>query len=201
MRDAPQNEEHSKILVETRLGVRARQACARSFAGRALACGGFGACFDNQLSTCAAPGALPLEFHRGAQKCQPEAMRRFWARGQLWLEQSSNEEAMIWQLYRANFSLHTARADAKSGGLKLLFVFVVHSVVAVILFGIVVAAADGMKASAWQNFQSFVTGGLRAAFAPIRQAAGKRSDNVMGRTGIVFRTVRVGNLQNIPRIL
>lgn len=89
---------------------------------------------------------------------------------------------MIRQFHRASLALPTTCADAKSGGLKLLFVFFVHSVVAVVLLGIIFTVADGVKASARENFQSFVSGGFRAALAAIGQAAGKRSYNVMGRT-------------------
>ena len=128
-------------------------------------------------------------------------MRCFRARGELWLEQSGNEEAMIRQFYCASLALHPACADAKSGGLKPLFVFFVHSIVAVVLLGIIFTAADGVKVSSGQNFQAFVTGRFRAAFATIRQAAGKWSDHVVGGAGVVLRAVRVGNLQNIPRIL
>jgi len=108
---------------------------------------------------------------------------------------------MVRQFHRASLALHAARADAKPGGLKLLFVFFVHAVVAVVLLEVIFAAADGMKLAAGRDFQVFVTGGFGAALATTRQAAGKRSDHVVGRAGIVFRAVCVADLQNISRIL
>lgn len=97
--------------------------------------------------------------------------------------------------------MHTARADAKSGSLKLFFVFFVDAVVAVVLLRVIFTSTNGMKTAAVHNLQAFVTRCFGAAFAPIRQAAGKRSDYVVGRAGVIFRAVRIGNLQNISRIL
>ena len=87
---------------------------------------------------------------------------------------------MVRQLHRTSLALHAARADAKSSGLKLLFVFFVDAVVAVVLLGVMIfAAADRMKAAARHDFQTLVTGCFGGSFAPIRQATGKRRDHVM----------------------
>src|SRR6516165_10046389 len=95
----------------------------------------------------------------------------------------------------------SARAYAESGRPELLFIFFVHAVVAVVLLGVIFAAANRMQAGPWEDFQAFLTRGFRASLTAIRQAAGKRRDHVVGRAGIVFRAVRVGNVQHISRIL
>ena len=128
-------------------------------------------------------------------------MWRLWTRRELWLEQRGDEKSMVWQFHGASLALHAARADAKSSGLKLLFVFFVHAVVAVVLLGVVFASTNGVKAGSRQDFQVLFPGGFGAACAAVRQATGKRSDDEVLRAGIVFRAVGVADLQNISRIL
>jgi len=166
-----------------------------------LSPGGFGARFAMRDATCTAPGARFLELHGGAQECQPKAVRRLGPRRKLRLEQRGDKETMIGQLHGASLTLNAAGAYAKTGGLELLFVFFVDAVIAVILLRIVFASANGMEASAGKNFQAFLPGGLGTTLAAIRQAAGKRRDHIVRRAGIILRAVRVGNLQNISRIL
>jgi protein-S-isoprenylcysteine O-methyltransferase Ste14 len=108
---------------------------------------------------------------------------------------------MAGQFDGTGLAQEAAGAYAKSGGLELLLVFFVHAIVAVILLGVIFASANGMKASPGQNLQPFLARGFGASFASIGQAAGKRSDHIMGRSGVVLRAVRVADLQHISRIL
>jgi len=108
---------------------------------------------------------------------------------------------MARQFDGASLALDAPRAYAESGRLELLFIFFVHAVVAVVLLGVIFASANSMQAGPWQDFQAFLTRGFGTSLAAIGQAAGKRRDHAMGRTGIVFCAVRVGNLQHISRIL
>ena len=64
---------------------------------------------------------------------------------------------MVRQLDGAGFALDAASAYAKTGGLELLFVFLIDAVVAVILFGVVFASTNRMQARAGYNFQTFLT--------------------------------------------
>ena len=85
---------------------------------------------------------------------------------------------MVRQFYRASLALDAASADVKSGRLKLLLVFFVHAVVAVVLLGVIFAAANGMKPRPGHDFQAFFAGGLRAAFAAIRQQSRVRANSM-----------------------
>lgn len=141
------------------------------------------------------------EKHGGPQEGQPKAVRRFGARGELRLEQGSDEKPVFWQFYGARLLLDSSRADAQTCSLELFFIVFVHAVVAVVLFGVVFASADRMQERSMQDIQALVTRGFRAAFTPVGQRARKRRDHVMRRAGIVLRAVGVGDLQNIARIL
>jgi len=174
---------------------------AKSVNGRILGSGGFGAWLAVMNACCAPLGSGLLEAHGGTQEFQQKAVRRLRPRGKLRLEQRGDKEAMTRQFDGTGLTLDAARAYAKSGRLELPFVFFVHAIVAVILLGVIFASANGMQASPWQDFQAFLTRGFRASLPAIGQSAGERSDHTVGRTGIVFRAVRVGNLQNISCIL
>jgi len=97
-------------------------------------------------------------------------MGRLRPRGELGLEKSSNEKAVIWKLHRAGFTQNSSRADAKSRGLKLFFVLLVHPVVAVVLLGVVSATANGMQPRSGNDLQPLVARRFGAAGGPIRQS-------------------------------
>ena len=128
-------------------------------------------------------------------------MRSFGPRRKLGLKQRGDEEAESRQFDGACFAKNTSRTYAQSGGLKLLFVFLIHAVVAVILLGIVFAAANRMQECSRENLQALLPGSLGTVRAAVRQGAGKGRHHEVRRPRIIFRGVGVGNLQNISRIL
>src|SRR5262249_15822567 len=97
-------------------------------------------------------------------------MGRLRPRGELGLEKSSNEKAVIGKLHSAGFTQNSSRADAKSRGLKLFFEFLVYPVVAVVLLGVVFATANGMQPRSGNDLQPLVARRFRAARAPVRQS-------------------------------
>jgi hypothetical protein len=147
------------------------------------------------------PGTRLAEAHGRAQKGQDEWVRRFGAGRKLRLKKRGDEEAVVRQLHGPRFAQDPARADAQTGGLELLLILLIHAVVAVVLFGVVFAPANRVKKSPRQNLQSLVAGAFGAAITTVRQGAGKRRDDAVRGAGIVFRRVRVGNSQDISRIL
>jgi len=122
-------------------------------------------------------------------------------RRKLGLKQRSNEEAVPREFDGARFAKNSSRTYSQSGGLKLFFVFLIYAVVAVILLGIIFAAANRMQECSRENLQAFLPGSLGAVRAAVGQGAGKRRNHDVRRPRIVFRGVGVGNLQNISRIL
>jgi len=78
---------------------------------------------------------------------------------------------MVGQFHGACFAMDPPGADAQACGLKLLFVFLVHAVIAVVLLDGVHASKNRAKPRAGQNRQSFVAGAARTAGASIRQSA------------------------------
>src|SRR5262252_6566141 len=97
-------------------------------------------------------------------------MGRLRPRGELGLEKSSNEKAVIGKLHSAGFTQNSSRADAKSGALKLFSVLLVYPVVAIVLLGVVFAAANGMQPRSGDDLQPLVARRFGAAGTPIRQS-------------------------------
>src|SRR5438093_1225116 len=94
-----------------------------------------------------------------------------------------------------------SRAHAQARGLKLLFVFLVHAVVAVVLLGGLRVPANRTKPRARQNLQLFFPGSSGATCAARRKSAGKRGDDLVRGGGIVLGRVRTRYFQDRSRIL
>lgn len=147
-----------------------RRDCPRIFSRR----------FANRLGPSGSSSrAILPEPHRRPQKCQPQAVRRLRTGRKLRLEKRRDEEAMVGQFHGACFAADPSRAHAQARRLKLPFVFLVHAVVAVVLFGSIHASADRSKPCAGKNRQSFVAGAAGTAGAPVGEGAGKRGDDLM----------------------
>src|SRR5438477_918400 len=106
-----------------------------------------------------------------AQERHPETVRRFGTRRKLRLEQGRDEEAVVGQFHRARFPADPSCAHAQARGLKLLLVFLVHAVVAVVLLGGMQAPTNRTKPRPRQNRQPFVAGAAGTAGAPVRERA------------------------------
>src|SRR5580765_6681124 len=98
-------------------------------------------------------------------------MRRFRTRRKLRLEESRDEKAVVGQFHGARFAADSSRTHLQARGLKLLFVILVHAVVAVVLFGSVDASTNRTKQSARKNLQSFVAGAHGTAGTSVREGA------------------------------
>jgi len=96
----------------------------------------------------------------GTQEGQPKAVWGLRPRGKLRLEQSGDKEAMARQFDGTGLAPDAAGAYAKPGRLELLFIVFVHAIVAVVLLGVIFAAAHRMQACPGQNLQPFLTRGL-----------------------------------------
>ena len=79
--------------------------------------------------------------------------------------------AMVRQFHGSCLPETSSRTHPQAGGLKLLLVLLIHSVVAVVLLGVVIASAKRMKPRARQDLQSFFAGALRAIGAAVREGA------------------------------
>jgi len=79
-------------------------------------------------------------------------VRSFRPRRKLRLKQRGNEEAVSRELDGACFAKNSPRTYAQASGLKLLFVFLIDAVVAVILLRIIFTAANRMQECSRHNF-------------------------------------------------
>lgn len=108
-------------------------------------------------------------------------MRSFGPRRKLGLKQRGDEEAVFRQFDCPCFALNSSRTYAQSGGLKLLFVFLIHTVVAVKLLRIVFTAANRIQPCSRENLQAFLPGRLGPIRATVGEGAGKRRHHEVRR--------------------
>jgi hypothetical protein len=93
---------------------------------------------------------------------------------------------VIWQLYRTSLALQSLRTDPQSDTLKLRYIFLVDAIIAVILFGVIFASANGMQECAWKDLQLLMSGALGPALSPIWKGTRKRSHYTVRGSRIVL---------------
>ena len=108
---------------------------------------------------------------------------------------------MPWQLHPADLTLRAPGADEQTTLDEALLEILIHSVVAEVLLGVVMATTDRVQKSPRLDLDALVAGAFGTAFTPVGQCAGQRSNYAVGGRRILFRRVRVDDSQNIARIL
>ena len=78
---------------------------------------------------------------------------------------------MPWQFHRADLALRAAGADPQTTIDEALFEILIHSVVAEVLLGVVVATADRVQKGPRLDLDALVAGAFRTAFTPVGQSA------------------------------